>query len=107
MFDSTEPSSESWVTRSRPACMAHRLTMTSVALPNVALSRPPTVSDVYSASCSVMKPRRSASGHMPSRDSMKVHPSPHAELEKKESVVCRAQACEGTALWCMGQEVVS
>jgi hypothetical protein len=38
---------------------------------------------------------------------MKVHPSPHAELEKKESVVCRAQACEGTALWCMGQEVVS
>lgn len=80
MLDSTEPSSDSCVTRSMPARIAIKLTMTSVALPNVAFSRPPTVSLVYSASCSVMNPRRSASGHIASSENVNVQPSLHAEL---------------------------
>lgn len=80
ILDSTLPRSDSCVTRSRPARIAQILTMTSVALPNVALSRPPTVSLVYSANCSVMKPNRSASGHMANSENVNVHASLHAEL---------------------------
>jgi len=42
--------------------MAKRETIISVALPKVALSRPPIVELVCMAICSVTKPRRSARG---------------------------------------------
>ena len=62
MLDNTEPRSDSCTTRSSPARSPATETMTSVAFPNDAFRSPPTVGFVYIASCSVMKPRRSASG---------------------------------------------
>ena len=46
----TEPRSDSCTTRSRPERMAKMQTIISVALPKVALSSPPTVAFVCSAS---------------------------------------------------------
>jgi hypothetical protein len=60
--------------------MAKSDTIASVALPKVAFNKPPTVEFVYKASCSVMKPRRSASGQIESSAKKKVHPSLHREL---------------------------
>mmetsp|Transcript_31274 Transcript_31274/g.73877 ORF Transcript_31274/g.73877 Transcript_31274/m.73877 type:complete len:216 (+) Transcript_31274:1022-1669(+) len=71
-LESTEPRSESCTTRSRPERMAKMQTIISVALPKVALSRPPTVAFVCSASCSVTKPSRSARGQSASSAATKV-----------------------------------
>mmetsp|Transcript_1578 Transcript_1578/g.4600 ORF Transcript_1578/g.4600 Transcript_1578/m.4600 type:complete len:257 (+) Transcript_1578:1166-1936(+) len=64
VLDMIEPRSDTCTTESRPLARAKRLTMSSVAFPNVAFRRPPTVSLVCRATCSVASPRSFARGRM-------------------------------------------
>jgi len=58
--------------RSRPRFRAISETTSSVTLPNVALSSPPSVSLVCIASCSVTNERRSANGAIATSEQPKV-----------------------------------
>mmetsp|Transcript_37793 Transcript_37793/g.112359 ORF Transcript_37793/g.112359 Transcript_37793/m.112359 type:complete len:227 (-) Transcript_37793:99-779(-) len=75
VFERIEPRREVWTTARRPRLSAQIATMSSVALPNVALSSPLRVSLVWSATCSVASPRRAASGRMPKQQSPNTTPS--------------------------------
>mmetsp|Transcript_25632 Transcript_25632/g.48569 ORF Transcript_25632/g.48569 Transcript_25632/m.48569 type:complete len:291 (+) Transcript_25632:1044-1916(+) len=72
-----EPSSDTWVTRSMPFWMASTEMMSSVALPRVALSRPPITSPTRSATSSVQFPSIWASGRMARKLKVKAKVSPH------------------------------
>ena len=72
---STEPSSETCTTRIRPSFSAKMAMMSSGALPMDAFMSPAKVSFTCSASSSVAKPSRSASGSMASSESTKVAPA--------------------------------
>ena len=70
-FDRIEPSRLTCTMRSMPPKSATSDTISSVTLPKVAFRRPPTVSDVCIASCSVTKLTRSAMGAIASTERTK------------------------------------
>jgi len=76
MFERIEPSKDNWTTRNNPAFKAYMETIISVAFPNDAFNKPPTVEFVYPANCSVTNPRRSANGQIAINEKVKVKPSP-------------------------------
>jgi len=76
MLESTEPRRDSWMTRRRELLRAYKATTSSVTLPKLALSSPPTVGLVCTAICSVTKPSRSARGQRPTREKTKVTEAP-------------------------------
>jgi hypothetical protein len=61
-FERMLPSNDNCTSLNKPLFKAVIATMSSVAFPNVALRRPPTVSFVCMANCSVTNPNLSASG---------------------------------------------
>mmetsp|Transcript_41233 Transcript_41233/g.95504 ORF Transcript_41233/g.95504 Transcript_41233/m.95504 type:complete len:237 (+) Transcript_41233:815-1525(+) len=75
-FESTEPNRLTLTMWYIPARSANTETISSVTLPNVALSKPPSVSLVYIASCSVTNDRRSAKGAIETSAKKNVSPSP-------------------------------
>jgi hypothetical protein len=68
------PRRESWTSLNKPFDKADMATINSVALPKVALRRPPTESFVWIANCSVTKPNRSAIGASAKREKINVTP---------------------------------
>src|SRR5262245_53789040 len=72
MFPTMEPTSEAFTTVCRPVRSAAKAMISSAALPNVALSRPPTPSPSRVASCSVACPIQPASGTIASADAAKI-----------------------------------
>ena len=72
------------VTWSSPFLSAKKQTMSSVAFPNVALSSPPSVSLVWSATCSVASPSRAARGRIARQEMVNVAASGTGEPKKAQ-----------------------
>ena len=71
-FPMIEPTNDALTTSKLPASTSSTATISSVTLPNVALSRPPRRGPTRIASWSVARPIRPASGMMASPEVMKI-----------------------------------
>ena len=95
-LDNTLPSKVSCTIRNSSLNNATTATINSVALPNVTFNKPPIVSFVCKASCSVIYPSLSAKGAIARRANTKVSPAgPLAPCEANATGIARNKRLNG------------